>query len=660
MTTATWDHLATQAAQRRAAGLRRELHPRGPFGPDRVDCASNDYLSLVGDPEVIAAACAATREWGTGSTASRLVSGALAVHGELEAELAALTGAAAGLLFSSGYLANIGAITALGYADTLILSDAHNHASIIDGCRLARGRVQRYPHRDVAAVAQALAHRLEPRALVVTDGVFSVDGEMAPLAELHRICQTYGAALLVDEAHAIGVVGPGGGGAVAAAGLAGASDVVLTLTLSKSLAAQGGAVLGDPAVIAHLIDSARTFIFDTGLAPGATAAALAAVRRLRRQPELAERVRQQANVLYRVGLECGWTAHAPEAAVVSLIVGDPDQAVAAQQLCAAHGVDVGCFRPPSVPDGQARLRLTAHAGMATVDVERIRTALLAARTAGPAPVGSTGLSEPAESPQSKQPGRPTEPKVLFVTGTSTGVGKTVVTAAICAVASAGGARVAMVKPAQTGVGPTDRGDVDEVSALAGTEVDVYEFVRYPDPLSPHTAARLAELPELDLTAAVGEIHALARSHDLVVVEGAGGVLVPFTANGEGLADLAQSVAAAQDIAVVIVADPALGTLNHTLLTWEALRARRLPIMGVVVGSWPEEPDLACRTNLRDLPSLLGTPLLGVLPAGAGTLSAPEFWSVARGGLGPALRGEFNGVQNFVASPPVTPSTASDQ
>lgn len=632
MTATPWAHLETRAAQRRAAGLRRALHPRDSAANGRVDCASNDYLSLARDPELIAAACAATAEWGTGSTASRLVSGALAVHSELEAALAALTGTAAGLLFSSGYLANIGAITALGDADTLILSDEHNHASIIDGCRLARGRVERYPHRDVAAVEFALAHRREPRALVVTDGVFSVDGEAAPLAELHRTCQTYGAALLVDEAHAVGVVGRSGAGAAAAAGIAGAPDVVLTLTLSKSLAAQGGAVLGHPSVIAHLIDAARTFIFDTGLAPAPTAAALAAVHRVHRDPDLARRVRNRADVLYRLGVECGWTAQPPEAAVVSLVVGDPDQAVAAQRVCAEHGVDVGCFRPPSVPDGLARLRLTAHAGLADADVDRIRIALVAARDVVTVPDATFA------------------PNVLFVTGTSTGVGKTVVTAAICALAIADGQRVAMVKPAQTGVGPHDPGDVDDVQSLVGVGVKVVELARFPDPLSPHAAARLADAPELDVTAAAGVIDDLARSHDLVVVEGAGGVLVPFSSDGRGLTDLAQSVARDQHIAFVVVADPALGTINHTLLTQEALHSRCLPIAGVVVGSWPADPDLACRTNLTDLPTLLGTPLLGLLPAGAGRLSAPEFLTVARGGLAPALGGGFNGGQISLAAP----------
>ena len=635
MTTGPWAHLELQAAARRAAGLRRSLHPRGPAKAGRVDCASNDYLSLARDPEVISAACAATTEWGTGATASRLVSGALQVHTELEAALAALTGAQAGLVFSSGYLANLGALTALGDADTLILSDEHNHASIIDGCRLARARVHRYPHRDVAAVAQALANRQEARAVVVTDGVFSVDGESAPLAELHHVCRAYGASLLVDEAHAVGVVGAGGAGAAAAAGLAGATDVVLTLTLSKSLAAQGGAVLGHPSVIAHLIDSARSFIFDTGLAPALTAAALAAVGRLQREPGLAARVRDRAADIYRIGTECGWTAHQPEAAVVSLIVGDPELAVAAQQVCAQHGVDVGCFRPPSVPDGRARLRLTAHAGLTDADLERIRTALVAARTV---------ITEPDVLDLPAEPVAAAAAPVLFVTGTSTGVGKTVVTAAICAVAVAAGKRVVMVKPAQTGVNADEPGDTDAVRELVGPDVEVIELIRYPDPLAPAAAARLAGAAELDLAAAGSAIEDLARCYDLVVVEGAGGVLVPFTSDGRGLTELAEFVTRTHPVEFVVVADPALGTLNHTLLTRDALRARQLPLIGVVLGSWPAEPDLACRNNLDDLPALVGTPLTGLLPAGSGSLASAEFLAVARGGLGPALGGGFNGRQ----------------
>ena len=259
--------LEGHAQRRRAAGLRRELRPR-PAGTPLLDVAGNDYLGLATDPRVIEGAVAAARTWGAGSTGSRLVTGTTELHAELEAELAAFGGTEAALVFSSGYAANLGALTALSGPGTLIVSDAANHASLVDACRLARARVVVVPHHDPAAVDAELAARTEDRALVVTESVDSTDGRIAPLIELHAVARRRGALLVVDEAHGLGVRGPGGRGELAAVGLAGADDVVATVTLSKALGSQGGAVLGPAAVTAHLVDTARSFIFDTGSGPG--------------------------------------------------------------------------------------------------------------------------------------------------------------------------------------------------------------------------------------------------------------------------------------------------------------------------------------------------------------------------------------------------------
>ena len=275
--------LEPHAEHRRADGLRRELHPRAA-GDDLLDLAGNDYLGLARHPRVVAEAVAAVRTWGAGSTGSRLVTGTTALHAELEAALADFCGTPAALVFSSGYAANLGAVTALSGPGALIVSDAANHASLVDACRLSRARVAVVPHGDVAAVDAALAARGEARALVVTESVDSTDGELAPLVALHAVCRARGALLVVDEAHGLGVCGPGGRGLLAAVGLAGADDVVTTVTLSKALGSQGGAVLGPRAVIAHLVDTARSFIFDTGLAPACAGAALAALRVLRDEP----------------------------------------------------------------------------------------------------------------------------------------------------------------------------------------------------------------------------------------------------------------------------------------------------------------------------------------------------------------------------------------
>ena len=364
------------ARGRRQAGLRRSLRPRAAAGGE-VDLASNDYLGLSRHPGVVEAGVGALRTWGAGSTGSRLVTGNTELHEEFESALAAFVGVPAALVFSSGYTANLGAVSSLAGPGSLVVSDAAVHASLVDACRLSRARVVVVGHRDVAAVEAALATRTEERALVVTDSVFSTDGALAPLRELHQTCRTHRALLLVDEAHGLGVRGAGGRGLLSEAGLAGAPDVVMTTTLSKALGSQGGAVLGSELVRDHLIDTARTFVFDTGLAPAAVASAAAALRILAAEPDRARAVVDNAAVLAEI---CG-VSERPRSAVVSVVLGEPDRAVAAAEACLRAGVRVGCFRPPTVPPGTSRLRLTAHASLTAGDLDRARgvlTAVLAA------------------------------------------------------------------------------------------------------------------------------------------------------------------------------------------------------------------------------------------------------------------------------------------
>ncbi|MGW2713074.1 8-amino-7-oxononanoate synthase [Streptomyces sp. NPDC001356] len=357
-----------QAAARRRAGLVRTLRPR-PADTPLLDLASNDYLGLTRHPEVVEGAAGAARTWGGGSTGSRLVTGTTALHTELERALAAFCGFEAALVFSSGYAANLAAVTALGPHGSLIVSDAGNHASLIDGCRLARGETQVVGHADPEAVRKALAGHAGD-AIVVSDTVFSVDGDRAPLTALAEACREHGAGLVVDDAHGLGVLGDGGRGAPYAAGLAGAEDVVVTATLSKSLGSQGGVALGPARVIDHLVNAARTFIFDTGLAPAAAGAALAALRLLEREPERAARAREVAAELYARLTAAGLEAVRPDAAVVSVRAPSPERAVRWAADCRAAGLAVGCFRPPSVPDGVSRLRLTARADLSGAEIER--------------------------------------------------------------------------------------------------------------------------------------------------------------------------------------------------------------------------------------------------------------------------------------------------
>jgi 8-amino-7-oxononanoate synthase len=357
-----------EARRRRRAGLERTLRPRPAHTP-LLDLASNDYLGLARHPEVTDGAARAARRWGAGATGSRLVTGTTELHTELERELARFCGFEAALVLSSGYAANLAAVTALAPHGSLIVSDAGNHASLIDGCRLARGTVQVVAHADPEAVAKTLRAHGGP-AVVVSDTVFSVDGDAAPLAALARAARERAAGLVVDDAHGLGVLGDGGRGAPRAAGLAGADDVVTTVTLSKSLGSQGGAVLGPAPVIRHLVNTARTFIFDTGLAPAATGAALAALGVLRREPERAARVRAVADELHTRLCAAGLDAVRPDAAVVSVRAPSPGEALGWAADCRAAGLVVGCFRPPSVPDGVSRLRLTARADLSGEQLER--------------------------------------------------------------------------------------------------------------------------------------------------------------------------------------------------------------------------------------------------------------------------------------------------
>jgi 8-amino-7-oxononanoate synthase len=389
--------LEAHAQQRRQAGLRRGLRPR-PAVATELDLASNDYLGLSQHPDVIDGGVDALRTWGAGATGSRLVTGNTQLHEELESSLAEFIGAAAGLVFSSGYTANLGAVVGLSGPGSLLVSDAYSHASLVDACRLSRARVVVAPHRDIDAVDAALASRVEERAVVVTESVFSTDGALAPLRQLHDVCRRHRALLIVDEAHGLGVRGAGGRGLLHELGLSGAPDVVMTTTLSKALGSQGGAVLGSTAVRDHLIDAARPFIFDTGLAPAAVGAALAALRVLAIESWRPAAVLRHAGTLAQIcdlalGDDAGRAAarggdtsrlrgragqlmsDVPQSAVVSVILGAPEVALAAATACLDAGVRVGCFRPPTVPAGTSRLRLTARASLDPDDLKLARAVL---------------------------------------------------------------------------------------------------------------------------------------------------------------------------------------------------------------------------------------------------------------------------------------------
>lgn len=367
--------LERQAAVRDRRGLVRRPLPRAA-DEQFIDLASNDYLGLAADPRVAEAAAAAASLWGAGATSSRLVAGTTRLHLDLERELALLAGMETALVFSSGYLANLGVITALGGPGTLIVADEHCHASMIDGFRLSRSRTESFTHNSVEDAGRLLAGRQEPRALIAAESLYSVLGDEAPLAGLLALAEEHDAVLLIDEAHSLGVTGTGdfqGRGAVAGTSLAGHPNVIVTATLSKALGSQGGAVLGSPLLREHLINRARSFIFDTGLAPASAAAALTAVRVIRDEPWRAAAVRRNADAL-AAGLapaagDRGTAIDRTAGAVQSIAMPSAEAALAATGAARAAGVRIGCFRPPSVPDGISRLRLTARATLTPEDID---------------------------------------------------------------------------------------------------------------------------------------------------------------------------------------------------------------------------------------------------------------------------------------------------
>ncbi|GAA3343349.1 8-amino-7-oxononanoate synthase [Amorphoplanes nipponensis] len=361
--------LERQARTRAKAGLTRTLRPR-PAGDGVVDLAGNDYLGLAVHPEVIAASVRALQAYGLGATGSRLVRGSTEAHAGLEAELAEWLGAERALVYSSGYLANLGAVRALAGPGALIVSDSYNHASLIDGCRGSGAEVVVAPHADPAALAAVLAAHPGRPAVFVTESVFSVDGDLAPLAELHAVTAAHDALLLVDDAHAVGVLGAQGAGGVAAAGLAGRPDVVVTATLSKALGGAGGVVAGPAALIRHLVDTGRTFIYDTAPPPAVVAGVHAALRVARSADDRRAVLASRGELTVRRLGAAGFAVSRPAAGVLSVPAPGPEAAVSWAEDCRDRGVAVGCFRPPSTPDGSSRLRLTLNAGIPAADFAR--------------------------------------------------------------------------------------------------------------------------------------------------------------------------------------------------------------------------------------------------------------------------------------------------
>ena len=362
------DEIAEQLADLRERGLYRKLRlisgPQGPRvlldGKPVLLLCSNNYLGLADHPRVREAAADAAMRWGAGAGASRLVSGNMTVHRRLEEQLAAFKRSHACVLFGSGYLANTGTIAALAGEGDVVLSDALNHASIVDGCRLARAQTFVYDHADPEHLEWGLREANGRGSLIVTDSVFSMDGDIAPLEEIVELAQRYDARVMVDEAHATGCMGPGGAGAVADAGLEDEVDIRVG-TLGKALGSYGAYVCCDSVLAEFLVNRARTLIFSTALPPPAVAGALVALEILREQPERVDRLQRNGQVLRDALDDHGVTAGASETHIVPLVVGDAHDAMDACERALARGIFAQAIRPPTVSDGTSRLRLAVMA-----------------------------------------------------------------------------------------------------------------------------------------------------------------------------------------------------------------------------------------------------------------------------------------------------------
>jgi 8-amino-7-oxononanoate synthase len=385
--------VAERLEELRDRGLYRRLRlVTGPQGPQvQLDghqvllLCSNNYLGLADHPRVRQAAAEAAMRWGAGAGASRLISGNMEPHRQLEERLAEFKGYEAALLFGSGYLANTGAIAALAGRDEVVFSDELNHASIVDGCRLSRAETFVYRHGDTEHLAWGLREAAGRGSLIVTDGVFSMDGDLAPLEDLAALARDHGCRLMVDEAHATGALGPGGRGSVAAAGLDDEVDLVVG-TLGKALGSYGAYACASREVVEFLINSARPFIFSTAPPPPVLAAATAALELLEAQPHLVERLRENAATLRDALAEEGLAVGGSKTQIVPLGVGDAERTMELCERILERGVFAQGIRPPTVPEGSSRLRFTV---MASHDADELRHAAklvgTAAREMGIAP-----------------------------------------------------------------------------------------------------------------------------------------------------------------------------------------------------------------------------------------------------------------------------------
>lgn len=377
------NHIFSDEIKRlKAAGLYRQMRylqsPQLPYvkmaGRECLMLSSNSYLGLCDDPRLKQAAVDAMEKYGVGSGGSRLTTGSYEIHKKLEAEIAAFKGTEAALVFNTGYMANVGAISSIAGRDWVIFSDRLNHASIIDGCRLSGAEIIVYEHGDAADLETKARSHQGRRALVVTDGLFSVDGDIAPLPEIVRVTKKYNMLLMVDDAHATGVLGENGKGTAEYFGLQNDVDIQMG-TLSKALASEGGFVAGHRVLIDYLVNKARSFIFSTALAPSTVAVSLQALEIIQAEPRLRLSLKENSAWLRKKLQEAGFYVRDLPTPIISVVLGPPELTVNFSNQLMEKNIFVSAIRPPTVPQGTSRLRINLMATHTKGDLARLVDAM---------------------------------------------------------------------------------------------------------------------------------------------------------------------------------------------------------------------------------------------------------------------------------------------
>jgi 8-amino-7-oxononanoate synthase len=364
--------------QIKEAGLYRKLKKIDSFAGTRVlvdgkellMMASNDYLGYCSHPAIKQAAQKAVHTWGAGSGAARLISGNAAIFRDLEKKISRLKGTEDALVFSTGYMANIGLLSAVAEKEDIIYSDALNHASIVDGCRLSRARVEIFPHGDTGALETLLKNGKKfRRRFIITDGVFSMDGDLAPLPRLAELARSYCAQLIVDDAHGTGVLGHRGGGTIEYFGLEGQIDIIMG-TMGKALGCFGAFVAGSSELRDYLINRARTFIYTTALPPAMIAGAIAAIELLEKEPQTRQALQDNISFFRRGLQDLGFNIAASTTQIIPVLVGDTQTAIRLAGDLMEEGLFIQAIRPPTVAEGSARLRITLMATHTKDDLTR--------------------------------------------------------------------------------------------------------------------------------------------------------------------------------------------------------------------------------------------------------------------------------------------------